>query len=209
MGSFIIIVLLLASVIGLTFIIERGIALRVNKIIPPTLESALEAFRGTKDLPMLRSMCEQHPSVLSRLVLLADKRRTWTKAENISSLETSARYEVSKLERGMVILEIIVGVAPLLGLVGTVYGLIQLFGGLSPTEAGDNSRLAEGVATALHATLLGLLTAIPSLVAWSYYNKKIESLAIELAALCESFIIRQYHAEHPAEYAEADRDENA
>jgi biopolymer transport protein ExbB len=203
MGSFIIIVLLLTSVIGLTFIVERGIALRINKVIPEALSSALETFRGAEDLPMLRRICEQHPSILSRLLLLADKRRTWSKAENISSLETTARHEVSRLERGLVVLEIVVGIAPLLGLVGTIYGLIQLFGSLGTPESGDNGRLAEGIATALHATLLGLLTAIPSLVAWSFYNKKIETMAIELASLSESFIIRLYHSDRPEEFKAA------
>jgi biopolymer transport protein ExbB len=60
---------------------------------------------------------------------------------------------------------------------------------------GDNNALARGIAIALNATLIGLLTAIPSLVAWSYYNKKIESVAVELASLCSTFVIRQYHGE--------------
>ena len=205
MEFFIIGVLLLASVIGLAFIIERGIALRASKVIPPALESALDTFRGAEDLPMLRRICEQHPSILSRLLLLADKRRSWSKAENISALETSARHEVSRLERGLVVLEIVVGVAPLLGLVGTIYGLITLFAGMGDTGLGDNNTLARGIAIALNATLIGLLTAIPSLIAWSYYNKKIESMAIELASLCETFIIRQYHADQPAEFEDAGR----
>ena len=112
------------------------------------------------------------------------------------------------MERGLVVLEIVVGVAPLLGLVGTIYGLIQLFGSLGAAGLGDNSQLAEGIATALHATLLGLLTAIPSLVAWSYYNKKIEGIAIELASLCEAFIIRLYHSDPAAEFEDADESEH-
>ncbi|HWD21465.1 MAG TPA: MotA/TolQ/ExbB proton channel family protein [Verrucomicrobiae bacterium] len=195
METIIIGVLLLASVAGLTFIIERGLALRANKVIPPALESALETFRGADDAPMLRRICEQHPSVLSRLLLLAESRRSWPKAENSNALETTARHEISRLERGLVVLEIVVGVAPLLGLVGTIYGLITLFAGMGENGLGDNNALAKGIALALNATLIGLLTAIPSLIAWSYYNKKIENMAIELAALCEGFIIRQYHSE--------------
>ena len=195
MESIIIVTLLLASVVGVTFIVERGLALRQAKIIPPEVESALDSFRGADDLPMLRGICEQHPSPLSRLLLLADKRRSWPKSENTNALETSARHEISKLERGLVVMEIVVGVAPLLGLVGTIYGLIELFAGLGQTGLGDNNALARGIALALNATLLGLLTAIPSLVAWSYYNKKVENMAVELAALCEGFLFRQYHGE--------------
>jgi biopolymer transport protein ExbB len=96
------------------------------------------------------------------------------------------------LERGLVILEIVVGIAPLLGLVGTIYGLILLFGNLGQTGLNDNTTLARGIALALNATLLGLMTAIPSLVAWSYYNKKIETLTVEMETICDEFVRRQY-----------------
>ena len=175
MATFIICVLLSASVIGLTFIIERGLALRVGKIIPPAVKGAMETCRTTEDLPMLRRICQQHPSPLSRLLMLAERHRQWPRTENASALETSARLEISRLERGLVVLEIVVGVAPLRGLVGT---------------------------RALNATLLGLLTAIPSLVAWSYYNKKVETLAIEMASLCDNFLRQVYRGEDSPEMAE-------
>lgn len=207
MEIIIIAALILASVVGLTFIIERGLALRVNKIIPPTLASALDTFRGPHDLPMLRRLCEQHPSVLGRLLLLVDKRRGWPKAENVNALETNARQEISRLERGLVVLEIVVGIAPLLGLVGTIYGLISLFSDLGANGMGDNNTLARGIAIALNSTLMGLLTAIPSLAAWSYYNRKIENLAVELASLCAGFVIRQYHSEESEEEPVRARDD--
>jgi biopolymer transport protein ExbB len=188
-------VLLLASIVGLTFIVERGLALRESKIIPPPLEAALETFRSVDELPMLRRICDQHPSPLSRLLLLAEKHRRWRKAENTSSLETHARQEISRMERGLVILEIVVGIAPLLGLVGTIYGLIALFAQLGAVGMSDNNRLAQGIAIALNATLLGLITAIPSLVAWSYYSKKVESHAIRMASLCDQFLRQLYHCE--------------
>lgn len=195
MELFIIAILVFASVVGLTFIVERGLALRTRKVIPPEVEAALETCRTGGDVPMLRRICEQHPAPLSRLLLLAEKHRTWPKAENIGALETSARHEVSKLERGLVVLEIVVGIAPLLGLVGTIYGLIILFGGMGEGGLGDSKEVARGIAVALNSTLLGLLTAIPSLIAWSYYNKKVERFAVEMAALCENFLRTQYHSD--------------
>ena len=193
MEQIIIGVLLLASVVGLTFIIERGLALRAAKVIPPAVEGALDTFRAVEDLPMMRRICEQHPSALSRLLLMAEKHRNWSKAENTGSLETFARQEISKLERGLVILEIVVGISPLLGLVGTIYGLIALFGTLGAAGLSDTNLFSSGVAIALYATLLGLLTAIPSLVAWSYYSKKVESHAVKMASLCDLFMRQLYH----------------
>jgi len=202
MEAIIIGVLLLASVVGLAFIVERGLALRDAKVIPSAVEGALETFRTEDDLPMLRRICQQHPSALSRLLLMADKHRRWSKEENSSGLETFAREEISKLERGLVVLEIVVGIAPLLGLVGTIYGLIALFAELGASGMSDNSRLAQGIAIALNATLLGLITAIPSLVAWSYYNKKVESHSVKMASLCDGFLRQLYHLEETGELAD-------
>ena len=193
MEAIIIWTLILASIIGLTFIVERGLALRESKVIPPDVEAAIAACRTEADLMPLRMICEQHPSPLGRLILTAEAHRSWPKAENASALETRARHEVVKLERGLVILEIVVGIAPLLGLVGTIYGLIVLFGSMGDISAGNNNTaLSGGIALALKSTLLGLLTAIPSLIAWSYYNKKVENLAVEMATLCEGFLHFQY-----------------
>jgi len=187
-------ILVLASVVGLTFIIERGFALRAKRVMPPEIKMVLAATPGESELTVLRKVCVDHPSPLGRLILFAEAHRHWPKAENVTSLETHARYEISKLERGLVVLEIVVGIAPLLGLVGTIYGLILLFATMGETGPGSSSDLAHGIATALYATLLGLLTAIPSLVAWCYFNKKVETFAVELATLCEDFLRSQYHA---------------
>lgn len=200
MDNVIIYVLLLGSVIGLTFIIERGLALRGRKIIPRSVVEALDGCRNSEDLPMLRRICQQNPSPLSRLLTQADQHRQWPKAENANALETSARREISKMERGLVVLEITVGVAPLLGLVGTIHGLIIIFASMGD-NLGDSARLASGIAEALNATLLGLLTAIPSLIAWSYYNKRVENFAIEMAALCDIFLRHQYHQDDDEEMA--------
>jgi biopolymer transport protein ExbB len=203
MENIIIGALLLTSVVGLTIIIERGIALRTGRVIPPAVAIALEGCRAKADWPVLQRICEQNPSPLSRLLLQAGQRRGWPKAENVSALETAARHEVALMDRRLVILEIVVGVAPLLGLFGTIYGLIELFNRLGAEGLGDTSVLSSGIALALNATLFGLLAAIPSLAAWSYYNKKVEGLAVEMAALCDQFLIRQYHLDDDQKSEEA------
>ena len=192
MHQFFIVILVLASMVGLTFIIERGLALRWKRVIPPAVEAAAEACRSAKDLPMLAQICRQHPAPISRLLLTAHDHLSWPKDDNVDALEIRARHEVVRLERGLVILEIVVGIAPLLGLVGTIYGLIMLFGRLGQAGLTDNAALASGIALALYATLLGLLTAIPSLIAWSYYNKKVETLTVEMETICDEFLRRQY-----------------
>jgi len=184
--------LVLTSVVGLAFIIERGIALRRKKVIPPEVQAAVEGCQAPQDVGMLRRVCQQHESPLSRLLILAADHLSWPKAENVGALQTRARHEITRLERGLVVLEIIVGIAPLLGLVGTIAGMMTLFGELGQTGLNDAAKLATGIAFILNATLIGLLIAIPSLIFWSYYNKKVENLAVEMEALCDDFIRPQY-----------------
>ncbi len=184
--------LLATSVVGLAFIIERGLALRWRRVIPSDVESAVNRCLVPEDLADLRQACEARPSSFSRLLLTAHDHLQRPRQENIDAIETRARHEVLQLERGLVVLEIVVGIAPLLGLVGTIHGLIRLFGDLGRSGLADNSVLAAGIAIALNTTLMGLLIAIPSLVAWSYYNKKVETLTVEMETLCDEFLSRYY-----------------
>lgn len=194
MDIFFILALVITSVIALTFIVERGLALRWQKVVPAAVESAVGHYHSARDLARLRNICEHHPSALSRLLLLASDHVDWPKTESINLLEKRARHEVVRLERGLVVLEIIVGISPLLGLVGTIYGLIILFGGMDQGNAADTARFAKGISLALNATLMGLLIAIPALVSWSYYSKKVENLTIEMETLCDEFLRRHYGA---------------
>ena len=96
-------------------------------------------------------------------------------------------------------LEIIVGIAPLLGLVGTIAGMMTLFGGIGQTGLSEAGKLAAGIALILRATLWGLLIAIPSLITWSYFSKKVENLTVELATICDEFLRKHYHVKPVAE----------
>jgi biopolymer transport protein ExbB len=186
------VLLFVTSVVGLTFIVERGIALRWRRVVPSAVEAAVESCRAPEDVPMLRRVCEQHNSPVSRLLLLASEHLDWPKAEAVDAIQSRARQEIARLERGLVVLEIIVGIAPLLGLVGTILGMMTAFGNVGKSGQIDPAELAKGISLILRATLFGLLIAIPSLVFWSYYSKKVESVAVEMESLCDEFLRRQY-----------------
>jgi len=187
--------LLLTSIVGLAFIVERGWALRWRRIVPPAIETAVQSCQAPGDLPMLKRVCEQYPSPMGRLLLSAAGRLDWDKADNIDALQTRARHEVAHLERGLVVLEIIVGIAPLLGLVGTILGMMRLFSNIGQRGLAEAGMLAQNIALILNTTLMGLLIAIPSLIFWSYYTKKIENLAVEMETLSDEFIRGQYRGE--------------
>lgn len=187
--------LILTSTVGLAFIIERGIALRWRRIMPPEIEAAVESCQAPGDVPMLRRVCLQHRSPMSNLLLSAADHLDWPKAENVDALQTRARHEITRLERGLVVLEIIVGIAPLLGLVGTILGMMSVFGDVGKHGMDEAARLAQGISLILRATLFGLLIAIPALIFWSYYSKKVETMAVEMETICDEFIQRQYREE--------------
>ena len=157
--------LVLTSVIGLTFIVERGLALRWRKVLPPEIEAAVESCQAPEDVPMLKRVCQQHTSPLSRLLLLAVDHLTWPKADNTDALQTRARHEIVWLERGLVVLEIIVGIAPLLGLVGTIVGMMTAFGDVGQAAQIDAAKLAQGIALILrhaHHILIEHVLAVRS-----------------------------------------------
>jgi biopolymer transport protein ExbB len=185
----------LTSVAGLGVIVWRAWMLQWNKVLPPNLVNSLAECRSRSDVKNVRAACDENPSSLGRLVSQATDHLDWPQAETMGSLETAARHEIVRLERGLVVLEIIVGIAPLLGLVGTIIGMIAVFGDLGQTGLNtmtDAGKLAQGISYILETTLIGLLICIPALIAWSYFSKKIEVIAVEMESLCDEFVRRQY-----------------
>ena len=192
MEAVVYILLILTSVVGLTFIVERGVALRWQAVIPKEIEAAVESCQSPADVPVLQRVCRQTSAPLGRLLLQASEHLDWPQQENVDALQTKARHEIVRLERGLVVLEIIVGIAPLLGLVGTIVGMMAVFADVGPAGMTDAAKLAQGIALILRATLLGLLIAIPSLIFWSYFTKKVEMFAVEMETMCDEFVRRQY-----------------
>lgn len=176
------------SVVALAYTLDRYWMLRRRRVLPAELVNQI----GEAEPAVLRGVCAAQPSPLSRLVLSILDHLPWSREENAAALAVKARKEVLELERGLVILEIIVGVAPLLGLVGTVYTIIPLFGDFGKSVSGDNALMAKGIGIALNKTLLGLMVAIPTLAVWSLFNKKVEALSIEMETECDRLLRHAY-----------------
>ena len=169
---------------ALTVVLERAWSMRRDRILPRSLMEAL----ADGDVARLRGACQAQPSPMARLILSVLDHLPWPKSENVAALEVRARQEIAGLERGLVILEIIVGIAPLLGLVGTIYGIIPLLGDFGSNLQADNAFIAKGMSVALYKTVLGLLVAMPTLAAWSLFNKRVELLG----SVCDALMRRHY-----------------
>ncbi len=119
--------------------------------------------------------------------------RHWHKHEaDVGAVKAYARLEVNRMERGLVFLEIVIGAAPLLGLLGTVTGLVTVFGNVSlDTGLPEPALFTKGIAMAMTTTVLGLTVAIPCLIANSYFQRRVETFAVEIEALLEQLGLKE------------------
>jgi biopolymer transport protein ExbB len=171
--------LLFASVIAVALIIERATALSRKKIVPPGLvQSVVVEYRqgGVSEKLLLR--LEAH-SPLGR-VLAAGLRNVRSSREVMKeSIEESGRAVAHDLERFLTTLGTIASISPLMGLFGTVVGMIEIFG--SPTSSGNNPQaLAHGISVALYNTGFGLVIAIPSMIFYRHFRAQVDGLLIEM-----------------------------
>jgi biopolymer transport protein ExbB len=180
------------SIVSVGFIIERGLALRRRNIISENLYRAIFNLRIGQSSSEIASLAAPGRTTLARLVRTGLEHLPWTRAENVEAIQTQARREITRLESGLIVLEITVGIGPLLGLLGTVSGLIGIFSTIGQGGAGQNMLIAKGISEALYTTVAGLVVAIPSLIANSYYTKKIESMSVEMETICMDLLTKLY-----------------
>lgn len=179
-GGFIIYPLILCSVIGLTIVIEKAFSLRRKKVIIPEIVSVLDNIRGSEDIGLATSICERHRGPFARVIRVGLENRDLPKDEIRESLNDQGRQEVYHLERGLVILETIAGIAPLLGLLGTVIGILKVFNVISTLGVGQARAMSGGISEALITTIVGLSIGIPAVVAYNYFSSKAERLVLEI-----------------------------
>lgn len=170
--------LALCSFVALFITIERIIALRASRVLP---RSIMEAFSSGC---IGQVALTDSGSVAGRILEFYRSAQ-----EGSDSLVAYAQLELSRMERGIFLLEVVIGAAPLLGLLGTVTGLTQVFSGFSAeTGLPDPGTFITGIALALNTTILGLAIAIPTLAAHAYLIRRIESQAALISVGVQALI---------------------
>jgi biopolymer transport protein ExbB len=189
-------VLLLCSFVAVTVIILRSVALRRRAVIPVLIEKEINKIRPGDEPEHLRHLIQDDSSPLSRIVEVAVRPYNATKQETLEVVQSRARQEIVQLESGLFILEIVVGIAPLLGLLGAVTGLVRVFGniGNGAMSTSDLRGIASGIGEALSTTIVGLAIAIAALVAYSYFSRRVERLAVEMESLLIDLIEKIFHS---------------
>lgn len=172
--------LAICSVVGLAIVIERLVALRPAGILRPGIVERIHALRSEEHIQPLLSACAAEGGSLSRIVEQVVNARHDDTLQQVETLNAAGRHEVERMERGLVVLEIVANISPLIGLLGTVLGMVTVFEAITAEGLGDPQVLSEGISKALVTTVAGLCVAIPSLAFHSYLSSRVDSIAVDL-----------------------------
>ena len=180
--------LLIASIIALALIIERAIVLRRSKVIPANLlDEVVGLHRSRKVTPEVLARLENN-SPLGRILAAGLRNEKASREVMKESIEEAGRAVTHELERFLNHLGTISTAAPLLGLFGTVIGMIEIFGSQSPTGSTNPAALAHGISISLYNTAFGLVVAIPSLIFYRQYRGQVDSLVVEMEQQAVKFV---------------------
>jgi biopolymer transport protein ExbB len=171
--------LIFASVIAIAFIVERFISLNRSKVLPPNLlDEVLTLHRNRQATPEMIQKLEAN-SPLGQVLATGLRHELSTRESMKEAIEETGRAVAHKLGRFLSALGTIASVAPLMGLFGTVVGMIEIFGAQGPS--GTNPQmLAQGISIALYNTALGILVAIPALIAYRYFRSRVDEYLVDM-----------------------------
>ena len=192
-GKLFMLFLVALSLLSISVIIYKARDLRRRLVLPEDVVSAIGSAPSAlspEEAGALATRLRASRSVLGRLGLLALSGDHADKEDASRAVEARAREEVVELESGVAMLEVVITIAPLLGLLGTVSGLVNVFSNLGDTA--DHSAIAFGIAEALNTTIAGLAIAVPTVVAHSYFMKKIEKMGVRMEILIGGLLASVY-----------------
>lgn len=183
------IAILLCSVVALAVIVMKLMTLKRGQIVPEKLSAEVERFDEyleNDNLGDLEATFGNGDTALARLCSVAVRNAGRSRVEVQEAVQSSAREEVVKLNSGLPVLEVVITIAPLLGLLGTASGLVIVFRDFGADA--DYSQLSKGIARALSTTIAGLAVAIPAVIAHSYFSRQIETMAARLEVVLSKVV---------------------
>ncbi len=184
--------IILCSVLALMVIVYKLLTLTKASVVPGRLAGEVElveTHHESDQLERLRSEFREGGSSLARLCDVAMRNEDRPLREAKEAVQASAREEIVRMNAGLPILDVVITVAPLLGLLGTASGLVVIFGNTEDLTSGaNNAKIGAGIARALGTTIAGMVVAVPSVVAHSYFTRKIETMAARLEVLLGEII---------------------
>jgi biopolymer transport protein ExbB len=203
-GGFLMWPILLCSVIGLAVIIDRYIVLRKAKINIPAFMVRIRGLIKKKDISGAISYCMEEKSPVANIVRKGLKKFRLGHERVKEAIENAGKQEISKLEKGLPVLATVAGIAPLLGFLGTVTGMIEAFMIIEDLAGAANpSDLAGGIWVALTTTAFGLIVGIPALAFYNYFLTAVKKLVGDMETVANDVIdVVQDSSAHTADVEE-------
>jgi biopolymer transport protein ExbB len=178
--------LILASILALALIIERAIALQRKKIVPATLlTDVLGIWKRRQITPDVISKLEAN-SPLGKVLAAGLRNERTTREGAMQQIEAAGAVVANRLTKNLTLLGSIGSIAPLLGLLGTVVGMIAIF---ASQQAGSNPQdLARGISVALYCTALGIIVAVPAVLAYRYFKRLVDDYLVDMEEQAERLL---------------------
>ncbi len=189
-GGFFMWLIIATSVVLFATVVYKFISLNRMTVIPQNLLNLVEGFTEEPSEQKggdLQESLEKNQSTLGLLCKTALWLQDEKKEDIEKAVEIKARDSIVKISSGMAILDVVITIAPLLGLLGTASGLVSVFSGLD-AENTDHTALAKGISEALYTTIAGLAVAVPAVIAQSHFTRRIETMAASLELTLSKFI---------------------
>lgn len=188
-GGFIMWLILATSIVGLAVVIDRFLVLRKARINVPAFMVRIRGFIKKKDISGAISYCMEEKSPVANIVRKGLKKYKFGHDRVKEAIENAGSQEISKLEKGLTILATVAGIAPLLGFLGTVTGMIQAFMTIQDLAGAANpSDLAGGIWEALITTAFGLIVGIPALAFYNYFLSAVKRLVGEMETVANDVV---------------------
>ena len=191
-GGYTMIPLLVCSVLILAIIIEKIIMLRTEKVIPSRIIQEIKHNPVNTD--NIVNLCNTYASSFASIIKTVVTNSHFNKGTNQENTQIEGKIQFGNMEKGLVVLEVIAAVAPLLGLLGTVLGLVDVFHVVAKVGVGQTSAFSSGIAKALITTVVGLILAIPALIAYKYFTKKADNLVLIMEKEAGGLISKLYNS---------------
>lgn len=172
--------ILIASIIAIAIIVERFWTLQRDRVLPRELFEKVWQWVESEQLQDKHVLALQQNSPLGKVLAAGLANRHRPREVMREAIEDAGRHVIHELERFLGALGTIAGIAPLLGLLGTVFGMIRTFNSITTTGIGNPATLASGIAEALVATAAGLTVAIPSLICFRTLRRRVDGLVVEM-----------------------------
>lgn len=172
--------ILACSIVALAIFLERILLLRRHKIIPRDLADTVDELVGQKKFSEAQTLCKQNKSSFSKIVLTALRHKGKQRDLIKENVEESGKKESLQLGKNIHALATIAHISPLLGLLGTVLGMLHVFSVITEKGVGNAQSLAGGISQALITTVAGLIVAIPTVVAYRYLNARVKTFVTEI-----------------------------